>query len=900
MGNTKVTGDLIASSTIATGNIADNAVTSDKISGITTAHITEGSNLYYTDARARGAVSVSGNALSYNSSTGVITSNYEESPLFTGNVGSGVTPESWGTNGDTKAIQISTMTSLSEAFDGTQLASNFYFDGTNDKYIQSDFATSYLQIDGTHRWRYAASGTADANITWGEAMRIDSSGNVGIGTTSPTHQMHIHTDNDNTYALRVEGSTNNGAGVWTGIGIAGEGTNTKSAIIFEDIGVSYARGKLLFCVNNEQNQNSASPSDARMTIANDGNVGIGTTSPTSKLHLRDPGANSDVGIKIGNDSRDWNLKVMGSVSDSFQIFTHDNSNVMTILPSGNVGIGITNPLAKLQITSGDSGASSPWSNADELVLESSGNAGLAFQTPNTGAATIAFQDPESVQAGFIQYLHGDNAMRFATNGNNIRMLINSSGNVGIGTTSPSRKLVVAQSNVTEPSGVDANTGILIKNNTWSGIQIISTEATGGFITFGDNAAGFAGRIQYLHATNAMVFETAASERMRITSGGDITVSGGDLFLNSGTNYNDKGVVYISNERTAIISDIVNATANGDTSLDFQTRSGGARASSMFIDEFRRVGIGTDSPVNPLHVKAPNGGMMRIENSSGQIGAYTEFSGGYAYQYYYELGGGVKIALQTNGNSYFNGGNVGIGTTLPSTKLHVSHTTTIDDAYGLALVENTSTGTGSAANSALNIKSKYGTSQFMQWENQGLRIGSRIVANGAPGDVYFTAGSDSVKMVIKAGGNVGIGTTNNGSKLNVGGTIAAATNNGASGMIVPRSYAIDWGGATFTHTFDPVALFGQQFRGGQVLFECTGWLEAMNNGYIMWRNAGGSDFIGNGGTVQYVQTAYVSGGQSGSNTISVATNSGTNNITITFTGWHGNSHGFMCRITTNYS
>ena len=84
MANTKVTGDLIASSTIATGNIADNAVTSDKISGITTAHITEGSNLYYTNARSRGAISVSGNALSYNSSTGVITSNFEEAPTFTG------------------------------------------------------------------------------------------------------------------------------------------------------------------------------------------------------------------------------------------------------------------------------------------------------------------------------------------------------------------------------------------------------------------------------------------------------------------------------------------------------------------------------------------------------------------------------------------------------------------------------------------------------------------------------------------------------------------------------------------------------------------------------------------------------------------------------------------------
>ena len=104
------------------------------------------------------------------------------------------------------------------------------------------------------------------------------------------------------------------------------------------------------------------------------------------------------------------------------------------------------------------------------------------------------------------------------------------------------------------------------------------------------------------------------------------------------------------------------------------------------------------------------------------------------------------------------GKVGIGTTSPSTKLHVSNAAVINDAYGLALVENTSTGTGSAANSALNIKSKYGTSQFMQWENQGLRIGSRIVDNSAVGDVYFTAGADSVKMVIKANGNVGIGDT----------------------------------------------------------------------------------------------------------------------------------------------
>ena len=52
-----------------------------------TDEITEGSsNLYFTNARARGAISVSGNALSYDSATGVITSNFEESPTFTGDI----------------------------------------------------------------------------------------------------------------------------------------------------------------------------------------------------------------------------------------------------------------------------------------------------------------------------------------------------------------------------------------------------------------------------------------------------------------------------------------------------------------------------------------------------------------------------------------------------------------------------------------------------------------------------------------------------------------------------------------------------------------------------------------------------------------------------------------------
>ena len=110
-------------------------------------------------------------------------------------------------------------------------------------------------------------------------------GNVGIGTTAPSTKLHVDTETDNAYGIRLSGRTNNGSGVWTGIGIGGETSNTKSAIIFQDIGSSYSRGKLLFCVNNDQDQSNADPGDARLTIQNDGNVGIGTTAPGRALDV---------------------------------------------------------------------------------------------------------------------------------------------------------------------------------------------------------------------------------------------------------------------------------------------------------------------------------------------------------------------------------------------------------------------------------------------------------------------------------------------------------------------------------------------------------------------------------------------------------------------------------------
>jgi len=111
-----------------------------------------------------------------------------------GNFGLGVTPSAWSQG---KAFEIS---AVGEGLWGNGLGdiwmlNGAYFNG-GFKYSGSTKATAYRQgagtTDGSHSWHVAGSGTAGNAITFTQAMTLDASGNLGVGTTSPTTRLHVN------------------------------------------------------------------------------------------------------------------------------------------------------------------------------------------------------------------------------------------------------------------------------------------------------------------------------------------------------------------------------------------------------------------------------------------------------------------------------------------------------------------------------------------------------------------------------------------------------------------------------------------------------------------------------------------------------------------------------------
>jgi hypothetical protein len=100
-----------------------------------------------------------------------------------GNLGLGVTPSAWGSG--KKVLQIGTDLALFyNAANDSAMTVNAYNNGTNNIYLTSNYATNYRQNVGQHIWYNAPSGTAGNAITFTQAMTLDASGNLLVGTTT--------------------------------------------------------------------------------------------------------------------------------------------------------------------------------------------------------------------------------------------------------------------------------------------------------------------------------------------------------------------------------------------------------------------------------------------------------------------------------------------------------------------------------------------------------------------------------------------------------------------------------------------------------------------------------------------------------------------------------------------
>jgi hypothetical protein len=194
-----------------------------------------------------------------------------------------------------------------------------------------------------------------------------------------------------------------------------------------------------------------------------GNVGVGTSAPTQKLHV-DNGrilvtGSSYVANPTGAVFGQYDATtgyVQAPANGKFQIWDDTTSPIATFADNGNVGIGTTTPNAKLHISQGASGVT-PGTSADELFIEgsSASNVGVTIGAPDAALHRFIFANPSAAQTAEIRaaYNSGSPYLAFFTNGNNQRLTIDAAGNVGIGTTSPTYKLSVVSDTTNKPAAI---------------------------------------------------------------------------------------------------------------------------------------------------------------------------------------------------------------------------------------------------------------------------------------------------------------------------------------------------------------------------------------------------------------------------------------------------------------
>ncbi|HBG78398.1 MAG TPA: hypothetical protein DDW84_06070 [Phycisphaerales bacterium] len=506
-----------------------------------------------------------------------------------------------------------------------------------------------------------------------------------------------------------------------------------------------------------------------------GNVGIGTTSPTNKLTV-----GGFVEILSGNDlmlrptanNFDFRLRAVGTQLNIYA--GNDTTNPkMSILDSGNVGIGTTSPSTSLEVN-GDikvvtaAGALNRFFRAEEVGV--AGNkAGIAFggnavkgaiygSSGTTGIKIVGANSP--VDIGTTSGTDATDISAFTS-----RLFINSNGNVGIGTTSPQVQLDI-RSGGTIYLGYDyAGTSQLLK--TFSTAHVSGNVPSQLNIGLADGA--FTGILiknvrDGSYNSQSMEFSTShggisTGTRMTIDKDGNVGVGTTvpDQKLDVRGNIVMGRIPYPGNglgtawTRFIGMADgagaasgggagmLLNAQTNGDVDVQFQTQQYGVANNNVTIKANGNVGIGTTNPGQKLTVagtiESTSGG---IKFPDGTTQATAASGGGWT-----DTGTVVKLATSTD--------NVGIGTDSPSAKLTVKGgniriertdgTTCLELGDGLDYAEGFNV-------SGATSKIKPGTVLVIDTKNSGkLAVSNQAYDTKVAG---IAAGANNLKSGVRLG------------------------------------------------------------------------------------------------------------------------------------------------------
>jgi hypothetical protein len=588
-----------------------------------------------------------------------------------------------------------------------------------------------------------ANSTMQFSVDGTEYMRINSSGSVGIGTTSPAQKLQINgplalsnlaedftTNQEYAYPIIYAGNL---SGLGNGELIIQPRTTATRSIRF----VTRGSGAV-----------SGTNPDTRMIIRWDGNVGIGTTSPTNLLHLYGTDGNSylrwtsDVattGTRIGYNGTEFRIDQQQNADITFRT---NGSERMRITSVGNVGIGTTSPLAATGYTS--------------ISLNNASNGGiLDLQTNGTSVArlgnngtTVAFFETRTATP-----------ITISTNDTE-RMRILSGGNIGIGTTTPGSKLQVEGGEI---RATTSNAGVAIYVSGTNGEVAAYNWAGSAYLNL--NMVGL-----------SHTFQTSGTERMRITSGGNVligtTSDNNNKLQVTGTGAYFKGTsVYntlqIDNSSTSggggmyflqngsIYGGIgVSGWYLGGTSNDLYVVSESGKAILFATNggsERMRIGNTGDADIriggNFSNHATANRGTVNINGTNTAILSFSTSSTAKGYIYH----GGNYMEVWNTDNSYMAfgtngtermrilaGGNIGINTTTPGARLEVNG----------------------------NIYANESSSTAISVYNAGS-IRAKMSMTGNEGDLTLYGSSATAKIYLSAyyssyfnASNVYIGTTSN--------------------------------------------------------------------------------------------------------------------------------------------